>query len=224
MEIHFIHVKGSRHENALPLIIVAGGPGSIIELLETVGPAGPTQLPTVAPPRMHSTSSAVLARVWTLRRSRPNSVGTPPHRTRVGGADASTRLHPVRCPGRRRGGPRHGSDGSPGGRRFGRLPREPATAVLAIGDHLPKESGAERVAAEAVPKFRQDGFGYFLEMATRPQTIGYAILDSPVALAAWMLDHDTDSYHKIARAFVDGATAGSLTLKTASSTTSRCTG
>jgi len=50
--------------------------------------------------------------------------------------------------------------------------------------------------------FRQDGFGYFLEMATRPQTIGYALLDSPVALAAWMLDHDTDSYYKISRAFV----------------------
>ena len=43
-----------------------------------------------------------------------------------------------------------------------------------------------------------DGFGYFLEQSTRPQTIGYALLDSPVGLAAWMLDHDTDSYYKIA--------------------------
>ena len=49
--------------------------------------------------------------------------------------------------------------------------------------------------------FRTSGFGYFLEQATRPQTIGYALLDSPVALAAWMLDHDTDSYYKISRAF-----------------------
>ena len=48
-------------------------------------------------------------------------------------------------------------------------------------------------------------------MATRPQTIGYALLDSPVALAAWMLDHDTDSYYKISRAFVDGEPAGNLT-------------
>ena len=55
------------------------------------------------------------------------------------------------------------------------------------------------------------GFGYFLEQATRPQTIGYALLDSPVALAAWMLDHDTDSYEKISRAFVDGQPAGNLT-------------
>jgi pimeloyl-ACP methyl ester carboxylesterase len=55
------------------------------------------------------------------------------------------------------------------------------------------------------------GFGYFLEQATRPQTIGYAVLDSPVALAAWMLDHDTDSYYKMSRAFVDGEPTGNLT-------------
>ena len=85
------------------------------------------------------------------------------------------------------------------------------TAVLAIGDQLPKESEQERAAAEAVATFRQDGFGYFLEMATRPQTIGYALLDSPVALAAWLLDHDTDSYYKISRAFVDGEPVGGLT-------------
>ncbi len=48
-------------------------------------------------------------------------------------------------------------------------------------------------------------------MATRPQTVGYATLDSPVALAAWMLDHDTDSYYKIAGAFVDGTPTGNLT-------------
>ena len=59
--------------------------------------------------------------------------------------------------------------------------------------------------------FTTDGFGYFLEQATRPQTIGYSLLDSPVALAAWMLDHDTDSYYKISRAFVDGEPVGNLT-------------
>ena len=58
--------------------------------------------------------------------------------------------------------------------------------------------------------FRASGFGYFLEQATRPQTIGYA-LASPVALAGWMLDHDTDSYYKISRAFVDGQPVGNLT-------------
>jgi hypothetical protein len=52
---------------------------------------------------------------------------------------------------------------------------------------------------------------YFVEMSTRPQTIGYALLDSPSALAAWMIDHDTDAYYKIARAFVDGQPSGNLT-------------
>ena len=83
--------------------------------------------------------------------------------------------------------------------------------MLAIGDHLPKESAQERAAAEAFATFKEDGFAYFLEMATRPQTIGYALHDSPVALAAWLLDHDTDSYYKISRAFVDGAPVGNLT-------------
>jgi hypothetical protein len=74
----------------------------------------------------------------------------------------------------------------------------------------PRESEQEHAAAEAPARFRQDGFGYLLEMATRPQTIGYALLDSPVALAGWLLDHDTDSYDKISAAFVDGQPAGQL--------------
>jgi hypothetical protein len=85
------------------------------------------------------------------------------------------------------------------------------TAVLAVGDQLPRNSDEERRAAAAVATFKQDGFGYFLEMATRPQTIGYASQDSPVALAAWLLDHDTDSYYKIAHAFVEGRAVGNLT-------------
>ena len=84
-------------------------------------------------------------------------------------------------------------------------------AALAGADQLPKESEQEQAAARALASFRATGFGYFLEQATRPQTIGYALLDSPVALAAWMLDHDTDSYYKIAGAFVDGKPAGNLT-------------
>src|SRR5260370_38093176 len=55
------------------------------------------------------------------------------------------------------------------------------------------------------------GRGYVVGQSTGPQTIGYGLLDAPVALAAWMLDHDTDSYYKISRAFVDGQPAGNLT-------------
>src|SRR5678809_670952 len=76
---------------------------------------------------------------------------------------------------------------------------------------MPSDSEEERAALAAINTFRTSGFGYFLEQTTRPQTIGYALLDSPVALAAWLLDHDTDSYYKISRAFVDGQPVGQLT-------------
>jgi hypothetical protein len=72
------------------------------------------------------------------------------------------------------------------------------------GGPVPENTEEERAACEAINTFRASGFGYFLEQSTRPQTIGYALLDSPVALAAWMLDHDTDAYYKISHAFVDG--------------------
>ena len=76
---------------------------------------------------------------------------------------------------------------------------------------MPGETERGKAALDQITTFRATGFGYFLEQATRPQTIGYALLDSPVALAAWMLDHDTDSYLKIARAFVDEQPTGGLT-------------
>jgi hypothetical protein len=79
---------------------------------------------------------------------------------------------------------------------------------------MPAESEQERAAHDAVNTFTTDGFGYFLEQSTRPQTIGYSLLDSPIGLAAWMLDHDTDSYYKISRAFVDGQPVGNLTRET----------
>jgi pimeloyl-ACP methyl ester carboxylesterase len=84
-------------------------------------------------------------------------------------------------------------------------------ASIGLEDQLPAESKQERAAHDAVNTFTTDGFGYFLEQSTRPQTIGYSLLDSPVGLAAWMLDHDTDSYYKISRAFVDGEPVGNLT-------------
>jgi pimeloyl-ACP methyl ester carboxylesterase len=84
-------------------------------------------------------------------------------------------------------------------------------AALDIGDQLPANAENERAALAALATFNTSGKAYFLEQATRPQTIGYALLDSPVALAAWMLDHDTDSYEKISRAFVDGQATGNLT-------------
>jgi hypothetical protein len=83
--------------------------------------------------------------------------------------------------------------------------------VTALGGPQPADTEAERAATDAIGTFQASGNGYFIEQATRPQTIGYGLLDSPVALAAWMLDHDTDAYYKIARAFVDGEPVGNLT-------------
>ena len=83
--------------------------------------------------------------------------------------------------------------------------------AIALKDVLPAETAQERTALDALNLFTTDGFGYFLEQTTRPQTIGYSLLDSPIGLAAWRLDHDTDSYNKISRAFVDGEPVGHLT-------------
>ena len=207
VDIHFIHVR-SPHENALPLIMTHGWPGSVIELLETVGPLtdptahGGTRRGRV-PPR-----AAVPARLRLLRRADRARLGRRPRRAGVGGADAPPRLHPLRRPGRRRRRRRHRRDGPPGTRGAARHPHEPARGGARGRRPAPAESEQERAAADAFATFRESGFGYFLEMATRPQTIGYALLDSPVALAAWMLDHDTDSYYKISRAFVDGEPVG----------------
>ena len=84
-------------------------------------------------------------------------------------------------------------------------------AGLAGGYPAPEPTTEERDALDAIATFRTSGNGYLIEQNTRPQTIGYALLASPVALAAWMLDHDTDSYYKISRAFLDGQPAGGLT-------------
>jgi pimeloyl-ACP methyl ester carboxylesterase len=83
--------------------------------------------------------------------------------------------------------------------------------ALGFADRLPADTAQERAAHSALASFRTSGFGYFLEQSTRPQTIGYSLLNSPVGLAAWLLDHDTDSYYKISSAFVDGKPVGGLT-------------
>jgi pimeloyl-ACP methyl ester carboxylesterase len=213
VEIHFIHVR-SRHENALPLIMTHGWPGSVIELLETVGPlTDPTAHGGSADDAFHLVLPSLPGYGFS---SEPTELGWDASRTARAWAELMHRL----------GYTRYVAQGGDVGALVTDLMGRQAveglagyhlsllTAVLAIGDHLPKESEQERAAAEAVALFRQDGFGYFLEMATRPQTIGYSLLDSPVGLAGWMLDHDTDSYYKISRAFVDGEPVGHLTRDT----------
>jgi pimeloyl-ACP methyl ester carboxylesterase len=213
VDIHFIHVR-SRHENALPLIVTHGWPGSVIELLETVGPlADPTSHGGTPGDAFHLVLPSLPGYGFS---GEPTELGWESGRTARAWAKLMERL----------GYTRYVAQGGDVGALVTDLMGRQAveglvgyhlnllTAVLAIGDRLPKESEQERAAHKALATFREDGFGYFLEMATRPQTIGYALLDSPVALAAWLLDHDTDSYYKISRAFVDGEPVGNLTRDT----------
>ena len=213
VEIHFIHVR-SRHENALPLIMTHGWPGSVIELLETVGPlTDPTAHGGTAEDAFHLVLPSLPGYGFSAE---PTELGWDAARTARAWAELMHRL----------GYTRYVAQGGDVGALVTDLMGRQAveglagyhlnllTAVLAVGDQLPRESEQERAAAEAVAAFREDGFGYFLEMATRPQTIGYSLLDSPVGLAGWLLDHDTDSYYKISRAFVDGEPVGSLTRDT----------
>ena len=213
VEIHFIHVR-SRHEDALPLIMSHGWPGSVVELLDTVGPlTDPAAHGGTPEDAFHLVLPSLPGYGFS---SEPAELGWEAGRVARAWAELMHRL----------GYTRYVAQGGDVGALVTDLMGRQAveglvgyhlnllTAVLAIGDQLPKESEQERAAAEAVAAFRQDGFGYFLEMATRPQTIGYSLLDSPVGLAAWLLDHDTDSYYKISRAFVDGEPVGNLTRDT----------
>ncbi len=210
LDIHFIHVK-SRHENALPLIMTHGWPGSVIEMLEVVGPLTD---PTAHGGRAEDAFDLVLPSIPGYGFSaEPTEVGWNVGRVAQAWAELMHRLGYTRYVAQ------GGDVGAAVTDAMGRQAPEGLVgihmnllvAALAVADRLPAESEKERAARDALATFNTSGRGYFLEQATRPQTIGYALLDSPVALAAWMLDHDTDSYYKISRAFVDGQPSGHLT-------------
>jgi pimeloyl-ACP methyl ester carboxylesterase len=209
VDIHFIHVK-SPHPDALPLIITHGWPGSVIELLDVVGP--------LSDPAAHGGSAAdafdlVIPSLPGYGFSgEPAETGWDPGRVAHAWAELMRRLGYTRYVAQ------GGDVGASVTDAMGRQAPEGLAGihmnllVTALGGGaMPAESEAERAALEQTKVFRATGFGYFLEQATRPQTIGYALLDSPAALAAWMLDHDTDAYEKITRAFVDGQPSGNLT-------------
>src|SRR4029450_11330977 len=185
-------------------------PGPIVELL---GPVGPLTDPTAHGGRAEDAFDLVLPSLPGYGFSAaPTELGWGPSRPAQAWAELMNRL----------GYDRYVAQGGDVGASItDAMARQAPTGLLGIhtnllvtalgGGAMPAETEQERAALEQTKTFRATGFGYFLEQATRPQTIGYALLDSPVALAAWMLDHDTDSYHKISRAFVDGQPAGNLT-------------
>jgi pimeloyl-ACP methyl ester carboxylesterase len=210
VDIHFIHVRS--HANALPLIMTHGWPGSVVELLESVGPLTD---PTAHGGRAEDAFDLVLPSLPGYGFSgEPAEPGWDVGRIGRAWAELMHRLGYTRFVAQ-------GGDVGAGvtdamGRQApeGLLGIHINLLVTALGGPQQAETEEERAAAAAIATFQASGFGYFLEMATRPQTIGYALLDSPVALAAWLLDHDTDSYEKISRAFVDGQPAGRLTRET----------
>jgi len=206
--IHFIHVK-SRHNNALPLIMTHGWPGSVIELLETVGPlTDPTAHGGTAEDAFHLVLPSVPGYGFSAE---PTELGWWAGRVAQAWPELMRRLGYTRYVAQ--GGDVGAAITDAMGRQApeGLIGIHTNLFVPVLAGRLPAETEQERAATEQLDTFRASGFGYFLEQATRPQTIGYALLDSPVALAAWMLDHDTDSYYKIARAFVDGQPSGNLT-------------
>jgi pimeloyl-ACP methyl ester carboxylesterase len=208
VEIHFIHVR-SRHENALPLIMTHGWPGSVIEFLETVGPlTDPTAHGGQAEDAFHLVLPSLPGYGFS---GEPAELGWNVGRVAQAWAELMHRLGYTRYVAQ---------GGDVGAAVTDAMGRQAPEGLLGIHMNLlvtvlagpqPAESEQEHAAGDQFATFRESGFGYFLEMATRPQTIGYALLDSPVGLAAWLLDHDTDSYYKISRAFVDGEPAGNLT-------------
>ena len=196
VDIHFVHVR-SAHENALPLIMTHGWPGSVVELIDSVGPlTDPTAHGGSAEDAFHLVLPSLPGYGFS---GEPVEVGWDLGRTARAWAELMRRLGYTRYVAQ-------GGDVGAGvtdamGRQApeGLIGIHTNLLVPALGGTMPTDSDEERAAAAQIATFQQSGNGYFVEMATRPQTIGYALLDSPVALAAWMVDHDTDAYYKIAQ-------------------------
>src|SRR5689334_17839011 len=212
LDIHFIHVK-SRHESALPLIMTHGWPGSVIELLETIGPLSD---PTAHGGRAEDAFHLVLPSIPGYGFSdEPTELGWGPIRIGQTWHELMRRL------GYGQYVAQGGDVGSQVTDAMGRLSLDGLLGIHtnlltpALGDvdalSASPPTKEERAALDQLDAFHATGTGYFVEQATRPQTIGYALLDSPIALAAWMIDHDTDAYQKIARAFIDKEPSGNLT-------------
>ena len=228
VDIHFIHVR-SRHEGALPLIITHGWPGSVVEMLGVVGPLTD---PTAYGGNAEDAFDLVVPSLPGFGFSgQPTELGWDPARVARAWAELMSRL------GYSSYVAQGGDIGAGVTDSLGRLapdgllgihlnfisayPQDVGAAIFGglIPAGLAKRVGIAVIANRAEMKepealdalaalFRR---GYFVEMPEHPQTIGYALQDTPVGLAAWMLDHDEDSYEKISKAVLDDQPAGGLT-------------
>ena len=214
LDIHFIHVR-SKHENALPLIVTHGWPGSIVEQLKIIEPlTNPTAHGGSASDAFHVVIPSMPGYGFSGKPT-DHRLGLRPHGARLGGADEAPRLHAIRGAGRRLGRVRHRADGRAGASGIARHPHQPAfrrSRDIDLRRSSPAApppadlSAGGNVAFERLALLFQPRSVYVQQMANHPQTL-YGIADSPVGLAAWFLDHDLRSYEIIARAF-DGQREG----------------
>jgi pimeloyl-ACP methyl ester carboxylesterase len=222
LDIHFIHAR-SPHEHALPLVITHGWPGSIVEMLNVIGPlADPTAhsgsaedafhvvVPSMpgygfsAKPEETGWDTARMARAWTELMQRLGYTNFVAQGgdwgalvTEVMGAQAPEGLLGIHT-------------NFPGAAPP-QIAHALASNVLGAGDSAPTGLSAEEQRAyDRLSFLYTKGIGYALEMGLRPQTL-YGLADSPIALAAWMIDHDVWSLEDITRAFVDREPVGNLT-------------
>jgi len=212
LDIHFIHVR-SKHENALPMIITHGWPGSIIEQLKIIDPlTNPTAHGGTAADAFDVVIPSLPGYGFSAK---PTATGWDPIRVARAWVVLMKRL----------GYTRYVAQGGDWGNAvteqmalltppglLGIHTNMPATIPDEIAKLLPGGpppaglSPDEKYAWDQLSYFYGHGLGYALEMANRPQSL-YAIADSPVGLAAWMIDHDIASYKLIARVF-DGQSEG----------------
>jgi pimeloyl-ACP methyl ester carboxylesterase len=213
LEIHFIHVR-SKHENALPMIVTHGWPGSIVEQLKIIDPlTNPTAHGGTAEDAFHLVIPSLPGYGFS---GKPTAPGWTPVRIAQAWAVLMQRL----------GYTRYVAQGGDWGNAVSETmalqqPKGligihtnmaatvPAkiSAALAKGGAAPAGLSADEAKAYGqLDDFYKNGLGYAIEMNNRPQTL-YGLADSPVGLAAWMLDHDIRSYRMIARSF-DGEKEG----------------
>ena len=212
LDIHFIHVR-SPHLDAMPLIITHGWPGSVIEMLELIGPlTDPTAHGGNAQDAFHVVIPSIPGYGFS---EAPKEVGWNPGRIASAWVELMDRLGYDQYVAQ--GGDQGASitdamsriapDGLLGV-HFNLLSAAPRELVMAaVNLRLAFSSEYREQLGKVVGVVMR---GYIAEMGEHPQTIGYSLVDSPIGLAAWMLDHDADSYEKISRAFMEGEPSGNL--------------